>query len=122
MQGYRLDTKVIKYVHAESGVDCIIQCMLQDKSCRSANFRKTVTCGGNENCELLKAVDSEEPGSLKQDENFDYYILLEPDRVSTVEYVLILKIHAYSTPSPCHDKVLLSATTVQRELQATVIN
>ncbi|CAB4013612.1 Transposon Ty3-I Gag-Pol, partial [Paramuricea clavata] len=53
--------------------------MLQDKSCRSANFRKT--CGGEENCELLKTVDSEEPtGSLKQDDNFDYYILLQPDR------------------------------------------
>jgi hypothetical protein len=57
--------------------------MLQDESCRSANFRKT--CGGQGNCELLKTVDSEEPAeSLKKNENFDYYILLQPDRVSTV--------------------------------------
>ena len=84
MQGYRSDTEVIKYVHAKSGVDCILQCMLQDKSCRSANFRKTATCAGNENCELLKTVDSEKPGGLKEDENFDYYILLQPHRVSKV--------------------------------------
>ncbi|CAB4040738.1 Hypothetical predicted protein, partial [Paramuricea clavata] len=75
----RLDTKVIKHVHAVSGLDCIRQCLLQDKSCRSANFRKT--CGGKENCELLQTVDSEEPPcNLKKDENFDYYILLEPER------------------------------------------
>jgi hypothetical protein len=67
-----------------------MQCMLQDKSCRSVNFRKT--CRGQENCELLKTVDSEEPtGSLKQDDNFDYYILLfQPDRVSTVRACLYI--------------------------------
>jgi hypothetical protein len=76
----------MKYVHAESGVNCIMQCMLQEK-CRSANFRKS--CGGEENCELLKTVDSEEPAeSLKKDENFDYYILLQPERVSTVRMCL----------------------------------
>ena len=74
---------MIKYVHAESGVDCIMQCVLQDKSCRSTNFRKTATSGGKENCELLKTVDSEEdPGSLKRNENFDYYIILSSERVS----------------------------------------
>ena len=63
-----------------------MQCMLQEK-CRSANFRKS--CGGEENCELLKAVHSEEPAeSLKKDENFDYYILLQPERVSTVKICL----------------------------------
>ena len=63
-----------------------MQCMLQEK-CRSANFRKS--CGGEENCELLKAVHSEEPAeSLKKDDNFDYYILLQPERVSTVKICL----------------------------------
>ncbi|CAB3993730.1 Hypothetical predicted protein [Paramuricea clavata] len=53
----------------------------RDKSCRSANFRKTSTFGEQENCELLKTVDSEEPpGSLKSDGNFDYYKLLQPER------------------------------------------
>jgi hypothetical protein len=71
--------------------------MLQDKSCRSANFRKTPTCGGQENCELLKTVDSEEPqGSLKKDKTFDYYKLLQPQRVSTVRICLqCLYIRAY---------------------------
>ena len=70
-----------------------MQCMLQDKSCRSANFRKT--SGGTENCELLKTVYSEEqPVSLKKDENFDYYILLQPDRVSILsEYVFMRKVY-----------------------------
>ncbi|CAB3997382.1 Hypothetical predicted protein [Paramuricea clavata] len=78
-EGYRLDTKVIKHVHAESGLDCILQCRLQEILCRSANFRKT--CEGQENCELLESVDSEEPAeSLKNDENFDHYILLQPKR------------------------------------------
>jgi hypothetical protein len=36
---------------------------------------------------LLRTVDFEEPESLKEDENFDYYILLEPDRVSTIGIV-----------------------------------
>ena len=64
-----------------------MQCMLQDKSCRSANFRKT--CGGQENCELLKTVHSEEPaGNLKKNDTFDYYILLQPERVSTVRICL----------------------------------
>ncbi|CAB4001303.1 Hypothetical predicted protein, partial [Paramuricea clavata] len=77
---HRLDTtKTIKCVHAESGVDCILQCLLQDESCRSTNFRKTF--GEQENCELLKTVDSEEPAeNLQDDENFDYYILLQPER------------------------------------------
>ncbi|CAB3995547.1 macrophage mannose receptor 1, partial [Paramuricea clavata] len=77
---YRLDsTKTIKYVHAESGWDCILQCMLQDESCRSINFGKTRA--GQENCELLKTVDLEEPaGSLKKNESFDYYKLLQPER------------------------------------------
>ena len=83
-KGHRLNTTVIKYVHAKSGVDCIIQCMLKNESCRSANFRKTDNCQGQENCELLKAVDSEEPENLKKDDNFDYYILLQPHRVSVV--------------------------------------
>ena len=72
-------------MHAMSGVDCIMQCLLQDESCRSANFRKNETCGEQKNCELLNSVNSEEPDeSLKKDENFDYYILVKPDRVSMV--------------------------------------
>ena len=83
MTDSRLDAKIIKHVHAMSGVDCIMQCLLQDKSCRSANFRKNETCEERKNCELLNTVNSEEPDEhLKNDENFDYYILVKPERVS----------------------------------------
>jgi hypothetical protein len=59
--------------------------VLQDILCRSANFRNTITSGGQGNCELLKTVDLEEPAeNLKKDENFDYYKLLQPERVRTV--------------------------------------
>ena len=76
---------MIKYVHAKSGLDCILQCVLQDILCRSANFRNTITSGGQGNCELLKTVDSEEQAEgLKKDENFDYYKLLQPERVRPV--------------------------------------
>ena len=78
---------MIKHAHAESGPDCMLHCMLQEKSCRSANFWKT--CGGQENRELLETVDSEESAeSLKNNENFDHYILLQPERVSTVRICL----------------------------------
>ena len=83
-----MNTTVIKYVHATSGVDCIIQCMLKNKSCRSANFRKNGNCEGQGNCELLKTVHSEEPENLKEDNNFDYYILLQPHRVSLIRICL----------------------------------
>ena len=63
-------------------MDCIIQCFLQ-YTCRSANFRKNETCEEQENCELLATVYSEEPHrSLKKDENYDYYILINPEWVS----------------------------------------
>ncbi|CAB4001135.1 Hypothetical predicted protein [Paramuricea clavata] len=73
---------MIKHVHAESGMDCIIQCVVfPDKSCRSANYNKTATAGGEKNCELLKTVHSEEDaGSLKRNETFDHYIILSPER------------------------------------------
>ena len=45
------------------------------------NFKKDTN--DEENCELHKTVDSEEPAnSLKKDENFDFYRLLELKRVS----------------------------------------
>ena len=81
----RLDMEIIKHVHAVSGVDCIMQCLLQDESCRSVNFRKNETCGEEKNCELLNTVNSEEPDErLRKDENFNYYILVKPDRVSSM--------------------------------------
>ena len=81
--GYRLAAEIIKSVNAQSGLDCILHCMIQAESCRSVNFRKTTIYRGAENCELLETVDSDEPaGSLVKNESYDYLILLRPERVS----------------------------------------
>ena len=75
-----MDSDVVKSIHARSGQECIFQCVLQDESCRSVNFGKTSTC--EENCEFLSAVASENPEQLHKNEQFDYYILLQPTRSS----------------------------------------
>ena len=81
LKGHRLIGEVIKTINTPSGVDCVYFCVRDEETCRSVNFKKDTN--DEENCELLKTVDSEEPvNSLKKDENFDYYILLEPKRVS----------------------------------------
>ena len=77
-----MDIEVIKYVHAESGVYCIMHCAVE-KPCRSANYNKTATSGRQKNCELLKTVDPDEYAkSLKKNENFDHYIILSLKNVS----------------------------------------
>ena len=80
--GHFLASDVIKVVHTQSGVDCILQCTLQDKLCRSVNFRKKSVNNGSGNCELLHHVYSEYPELLYKDKNFDHYKLLLPKRVS----------------------------------------
>ena len=83
--GRRLNATVLKSVHAYSGVHCIAKCSQEDTSCRSVNFKKNSESGGeNGNCELLKIVGSEHPVAVKRDENFEHYMLLKPDRVSTI--------------------------------------
>jgi hypothetical protein len=81
-KGHFFKSEAIKIVHVQSGVDCILQCMLQDKSCRSVNFRKMSVNDGAGNCQLLYGADSENPELLHEDEHFDYYVLLQPNRVS----------------------------------------
>ena len=83
-KGHRFDSEVIKIVYAQSGLDCIQQCVLQDKSCRSVNFRKNSVANDSENCQLLYRVDSENPKFVHKDERFDYLILLQPNRVSNI--------------------------------------
>ena len=56
--------------------------MLQDKSCRSINFKKHPVNNDTANCELLFGVESEKPELLYENENYDYYTLLHPSRVS----------------------------------------
>ena len=77
----RLNTTVIQYVQANTGMECILECVLKNELCRSINFRKNTNYDNN--CEFLKDVDSEVPKDLLlKNESFDYYILLEPKRVS----------------------------------------
>ena len=77
----RLNTTVIQYERANTGMECILECVLKNESCRSINFRKNTNYDNN--CEFLKDVDSEVPKDLLlKNESFDYYILLEPKRVS----------------------------------------
>jgi hypothetical protein len=80
LKGYRLNTTVIKYVHAYTGVECVLLCLNEDTSCRSINFRKT--SNSDKNCELLRDVHSEKSDLLLKDDQFDHYQLLDANRVS----------------------------------------
>ncbi|CAB4031676.1 Hypothetical predicted protein, partial [Paramuricea clavata] len=78
LKGHRLNTTVIKYVHADFGVQCVLLCLNEDTSCRSTNFRKT--SNSDKNCELLRDVHSEKPDLLLEDVQFDHFQLLDPNR------------------------------------------
>ena len=53
--------------------------MFEDQSCRSVNFNKAKT---EKNCEFLKDVSTEKLKVLLDDGDYDYYILITPNRVS----------------------------------------
>ena len=78
--GRRLNTAVLKKVHALSGPECVLHCF-NDTCCRSVNFNKRCKSPGN--CELLHDVPSEKPGNVIFDEGFDNLVLLQPSRVSS---------------------------------------
>ena len=79
-KGHRLNSTVINYTHANAGLDCIFLCVRDSKTCRSVNFLKT--SNSDRNCEFLKDISSEKPEVLVDDGRYDYYILLNPNRVS----------------------------------------
>ena len=99
LKGHRLNTTVIKYVHADTGVECVLLCLNEDTSCRSTNFRKT--SNSDKNCELLRDVHSEKPDLLLNDDQFDHYQLLDPNRVSMNRYIYILENTCMQKPSSC---------------------
>ncbi|CAB4024293.1 Hypothetical predicted protein [Paramuricea clavata] len=78
LKGHRLNTTVIKYVYAHTGVGCVLLCLSEDTSCRSTNFRKT--SNSDKNCELLRDIHSEKTDLLLKDVQFDHYQLLDPNR------------------------------------------
>ena len=61
-------------------------CMTEEKSCRSVNFKKISNC--DKNCELLEDVGAERPKLLLEDKQFDYYLLLDANRVGDGRIVL----------------------------------
>ena len=81
-KGHRLNSTVINYTHAHAGLDCIFLCVRDSKTCRSVNFLKT--SNSDNNCEFLKDISSEKPNLVLNDSSlrYDYYILLNPNRVS----------------------------------------
>ena len=76
-----MNSTVINYTHADTGLSCVFLCVRHNKYCRSINFN--VTSNSERNCEFLKDVSTEKPELLLKDEDYDYYILLSPNRVST---------------------------------------
>jgi hypothetical protein len=82
MAGRRLNSTVMKYVHALTGPECVLLCMIEDKTCRSVNFRKT--SNDDKNCELLPDVYTERTDLLLEDRQFDYLVLLDANRVSII--------------------------------------
>ena len=79
--GHRLNATVHIGLYAGHEIDCAIQCV-HNTCCRSVNYRKSLRYDGEENCELLHAVVSEQRENLKEHELYDYLILNEPSRVS----------------------------------------
>ncbi len=76
-----MNTTVYGRSQASSPMECILHC-LNEPCCRSVNYRK-ITCDNSEgNCELLHVHVTENPQYLVEDGGSDYYILLQPDRVS----------------------------------------
>ena len=64
----RLNSTVHRVLNALSEFDCGAHCY-HNACCRSANFRKIPNVDGRENCELLHAVEWEEPGNLQKKRN-----------------------------------------------------
>ena len=79
--GYRLNATVHMKLYAGHEIDCAIQCV-RNTCWRSVNYRNSLRYDGEENCELLHAVVSEQRENLKEHEMYDYLILNEPSRVS----------------------------------------
>ena len=83
-KGYRFNSTVRNYTYARTGVDCVMECVVYGKSCRSVNYNKASDF--DKNCEFLQDVSWEKPDLLLKNESYDHYILLNcPNtrRVST---------------------------------------
>ena len=84
---HRLNATVHKIHQAWYEVDCVLRC-LNDTCCRSVNYLKTFDFDKDEddnkdNCELLHdAVVSGKKDSLLRNDDYDYFIMENPERAS----------------------------------------
>ena len=84
---HRLNATVHKKLQTWHEVDCVLRC-LNDTCCRSVNYLKTLDFVRDEdhnkdNCELLHdAVVSGKKDSLLRNDDYDYFIMENPERVS----------------------------------------
>ena len=84
---HRLNATVHKKLQAWHEVDCVLRC-LNDTCCRSVNYLKTLDFGKEEddnkdNSELLHdTVVSGKNNSLLRNDDYDYFIMEKPERVS----------------------------------------
>ena len=79
-----MNSTVVNYTHARTGVECVMKCVDQSRFCRSVNFKKYSNC--EKNCEFLEDVSSEKPKLLLENKSYDYYILTNPVRVSNYTF------------------------------------
>ena len=79
----RLNATLHKKLHAHHDVACVEKCV-DDTCCRSVNFLKTLDGKKDEkNCELFHdVVPPAESYSLSRNDNYDYFTLNIPLRVS----------------------------------------
>ena len=81
-----MNTTMQKKIHAWHDIDCVVRCV-DDTCCRSVNFLKTLDLDeeeNKENCELLHDafVSGNNYNLIQTDDNYDYFILHKPARVS----------------------------------------
>ena len=84
--GRRLNGSFLTRVDALSATECVLLC-LSNNCCRAVNYRKK---GPSENCELLHILASHHRELLEKNENYDYYVLLQPNRVRFKKYTHFL--------------------------------
>ena len=77
---------MLKKLHAWHEIDCVVRCV-DDTCCRSVNFLKTLDLDeeeNKENCELLHDafVSGNNYNLIQTDDNYDYFILHKPARIS----------------------------------------
>lgn len=82
--GYRFNASLLVRLTSSSGPECVRHC-LNHPCCRAVNYRRTEACSNlePENCEILHPLAMDNLDYFEKSKFYDYYVLLEPYRVST---------------------------------------